>query len=374
MRWIHDEDDWRHVHKTGRRLVCPDQRCTQRLRAHQNKYGTRYLSNCGDTSGCSHFIPTGGGGLMTDEHLWLQGFLRAMCLRLGFDAELEVGVTGARVDLRAEGKKDVFAFEVQRVSTDFTARREARERERMRTVWFLPESDRQKNKATGQKKSDPLFSEPCVRLGYRDGPGPDANVLTVDDLRQKVWKHPPKAHVHLRACVTIGRLAQDRQSFHSGWQSLERFVQEVLEGSRQWYPDRIIRGKNGGTWAGWLLSEEYEQYQGAVAAAEDERRRRADAERREAAREAERARILREENKEAEAMKKKAAETATNSVGSGAGELQDGYPDAKKSDASVPTRVEPKVGAAAEPVRGFDSGRPDSRKRWWQRLLEFLKS
>lgn len=372
MRWIHDEDDWRHVHKTGRRLVCPDQRCTQRLRAHQNKYGTRYLSNCGDTSGCSHFVPSGGGGLMTDEHLWLQGCLRAMCLRLGFDAELEVGVTGARVDLRAEGKKAVFAFEVQRVSTDFTARREAREREGMRTVWFLPESDRLKNKSTGQKKSDPLFSEPCVRLGYREGPGPDANVMTVGDLRQEVWTHPPKSQVHLRACVTIGRLAQDRQSFHSGWQSLDRFVQEVLEGSRQWYPDRIIRGKNGGAWAGWLLLEEYEQYQDAVAAAEDERRRRAEAERREKSREVERARILREQEKAAEVVKKKAAELEASSGDPDAGEAQDEYLDATKPDASVATRDEPSMATTAEPVRGSDSGRTDSRKSWWQRLWELL--
>src|SRR5699024_3802120 len=54
VRWIYDEDYWQHVHRTGRRLVCPVSGCTQRLKANQNRHGTRYLSNCGDSSGCTH--------------------------------------------------------------------------------------------------------------------------------------------------------------------------------------------------------------------------------------------------------------------------------------------------------------------------------
>lgn len=364
VRWIHDEDDWQHVHRTGRRLVCPDSECTQRLKANQNRHGTRYLSNCGDSSGCTHFVPEGGGGLMTDEHLWLQGVLRAMCLRLGFDAELEVGMAGARVDLRVEGKDDVFAFEVQRVSTDFTSRRAAREQAGMRTLWFLPESDRQKN--TGAR-SDPLFSEPCVRLGYRDGPGPGSNVMTVEDLRQSVWTYPAKARVHLGAGVTIGRLAPDRLSFDSGWLPLERFVSEVLEGSRRWYPQRVIRGKKGGTWAGWLLTEDVLQYRNAVAEAKEERRRRE-----EAAREAESARIRREREKAAEASVTETVEPEAPTAGVGAGEVLDAQEDTQQAKPSAIVHGDPTVGAGKASVSSSDPARPDRQGSWWARLWSFL--
>lgn len=100
--WIRNSSDWARVHRTGVHLVCPDRGCAQRLVAHQNAYGTRYLSNHKDSTGCNHFVPAGGGGRMTDEHLWLQGKLREICIELGYDAELEVDVAGARVDLRVE--------------------------------------------------------------------------------------------------------------------------------------------------------------------------------------------------------------------------------------------------------------------------------
>lgn len=366
VRWIHDEDDWQHVHRTGRRLVCPDSECTQRLKASQNSHGTRYLSNLGDTSGCTHFVPEGGGGLMTDEHLWLQGMLRAMCLRLGFDAELEVDVAGARVDLRVEGKDEVFAFEVQRVSTDFTSRRAARERSGMRTLWFLPESDRQKN--TGAEKgSDPLFSEPCVRLGYRDGPGPGSNVMTVEDLRQRVWTYPAKARVHLGVGVTIGRLAPDRLSFDPGWLPLEKFVSEVLEGSRRWYPQRVIRGKKGGTWAGWLSTEDVRQYRNSVAAAKEERRRRE-----EAAWEAESARIGREREEATEARAKETVEPEVPSAGVGAREMRDAHEGTQQAKPSAVMHGDPTVGTGAASVSNADLSRPDRQESWWTRLWRFL--
>jgi len=367
VRWIHDEDDWQHVYRTGRRLVCPDSDCTQRLKANQNRHGTRYLSNLGDTSACSHFVPEGGGGLMTDEHLWLQGMLRAMCRRLGYDAELEVGVAGARVDLRVEGKDDVFAFEVQRVSTDFTSRRAAREQSGMRTLWFLPESDRQKNTAA-EKRRDPLFSEPCVRLGYRDGPGPGSNVMTVEDLRQSVWTYPAKARVHLRAGVTIGRLAPDRLSFGSGWLPLEKFVSQVLEGSRRWYPQGVIRGKKGGTWAGWLLTEDVQQYRNAVAAAKEERRRRE-----EAAREAESARICRERENAAEATTKETVEPEAVSAGVGAGEASDEHEGTQQSKPFPVAHGDPTVRtASASASSSADPVRSDNQKSWWKRLWRFI--
>lgn len=372
MRWIHEEQDWKHVHRTGLRLVCPDQGCTQSLRACQNGHGTRYLSNLDDGSGCNHFIPAGGGGLMTDEHLWLQGVLRAMCRRLGFDAELEAGVDGARVDLRVAGKMDVFAFEVQRVSTDFSARRTVREQNGMRTLWFLPESDRQKNTATGKRRADPLFSEPCVRLGYRDAPGPRANAMTMGELREKVWIHPAKASVHLTAGVTVGRLAKNGLSFDSGWLPLEKFLQEVLEGDRRWYPQRAIHGKNGGTWAGWLLDEEVRRYRKHVAAAKEERRRQRNAEREEAGRSADCAPIQPETRRGTGAAVSESIETDAVPVSADGGEARDAHGDSPQADADAIEHNDVRTPHDEDEEPNAASARSGHGEPWWRRWLKLL--
>lgn len=280
--WIGNPRDWKRAHKTGLHLVCPDSGCTQRLVAMQKKHGTRYLANHRDSSGCNHYVPVGGGGRMTDEHLWLQGALREVCRELGYNAELEVDYAEARVDLRV-GSSPPFAFEVQRVSTDFGRRRKARQKNGMQTLWLLPESDRQKDTGKGKKRRDPLFSEPSVRLGYRDGPGNNAKVLSVDELRSTVWQGDGSAEVHLRAGVTVGKLSDDHLSFSSSWLPLNTFLQQVLEGDRQWLSQRVIQGKNGGAWAGWLLTEDISKYRAAVRAMRDKRRCREEAERQAAA-------------------------------------------------------------------------------------------
>lgn len=358
--WIRNSSDWARVHRTGVHLVCPDRGCAQRLVAHQNAYGTRYLSNHKDSTGCNHFVPAGGGGRMTDEHLWLQGKLREICIELGYDAELEVDVAGARVDLRVESAPFPFAFEVQRVSTDFTARRQAREQNGMRTLWLLPESDRQKNTAKGKRKRDPLFSEPSVRLGYRDGPSADAKVLTVDQLRSDVWQGDGSTEVHLIAGVTVGKLGHDKLSFRSSRLPLQAFLQQVLDGSREWYPQRAIQGANRGTWAGWLLGDDVKKYKAEVVAVREMRERREEAARA-AAEEAAREKA----DREREARERQAAAArAEDDEARARCEREQREPMAPRDISGPREATDPAL--PPEPVRS------NSRKPWWRRLLGFF--
>jgi len=361
--WIGNTRDWKRAHKTGLYLVCPDGGCTQRLVARQNHHGTRYLANHPDSSGCDHYVPVGGGGRMTDEHLWLQGALREICRELGYDAELEVDYSEARVDLRVESSPP-FAFEVQRVSTDFGQRREARANNGMQTLWLLPESDRQTDTGKGKKRRDPLFSEPCVRLGYRDGPGVSAKVLSVDELRSTVWQGNGSSEVYLRAGVTVGKLSNDSLSFLSSWLPLKTFLQQVLEGDRKWLSQRVIQGRNGGTWAGWLLTADVAKHRAAVQAVREERRRREES-KREAAAEGEARKKAEQERTARE--KQKAAEQEQQ-----AQERQAEIERAAEDEQRV--MIERRAEVTAEAGHSGDTApvdRPESkavRDPWWRRL------
>lgn len=367
--WIYNDHDWARAHLTKQILVCPDSYCSQRLIA-KKLDATRYLSDM-EKGGCGHFIPQGGGGLMTDEHLWLQGQLREMCRRLGYISELEVGYDGARVDLRVDSTPP-YAFEVQRVSTSFADRRAARAKNGMRTLWVLPESDRLKDtgKGKGKTHSDPLFSEPCVRLSYRDGSGSNARVMTVDRLRSRVWQGDNRTEVHLRAGVTIGRLSADRLSFTSTWVPLEEFIRQVLSGDRQWYERRVIQGKNGGAWAGWLLTADVAKYKAAVAADQAERRQRREAEiaAAEAAagsrREAEAAAARREQITNAE--ERQAAASVQGVVESA--ERVEPVRDEPTSPTPDPV-VEENATKSDAPRSGEPDQAPDP---WWRRLLRSM--
>ncbi|RZU63356.1 hypothetical protein [Zhihengliuella halotolerans] len=269
VRSIHNDEDWTHVHRTGRILVCPDDQCTQRLSAKMSQKKRRFLSDVSGSS-CNHFVSAGGGGPMTDEHLWLQQKLLEICRELGFAARLEVGFSGACVDLHVDSTPP-YAFEVQRVSTNFTARRKAREWNGMQTLWFLPESARQKNTGKGKNHGDPLFTEPCVRLGYRVSGS--SEVPTANQLRS-IWQGDSRCEVQLHVGVTIGKLSPDRRSFTSTQLPLTKFISQVLNDERRWYKARLIRGRQGGMWAGWLLNADVAKYEAAIQAADEERQRR----------------------------------------------------------------------------------------------------
>lgn len=364
--WIYNDHDWARAHLTKQILVCPDRHCSQKLIA-KKRGATRYLSDTSE-GGCGHFVPQGGGGPMTDEHLWLQGQLREMCRRLGYTAELEVGYSGARVDLRVDSTPP-YALEVQRVSTSFAERRDARAKNGMRTLWVLPESDRLKDTGKGKMHGDPLFSEPCVRLSYRDGPRSNARVMTVDRLRSQVWQGDNRTEVHLRAGVTIGRLSADRLSFTSSWLPLEQFIRQVLSGDRQWHEQKVIQGKNGGAWAGWLLTADVAKCKAAVAAQAERRHRRdaaiAAAEAAAAARrEAEAAVARRERITNAEEQ-----ETATSVLG--AVETAE-HVEPLREVPILPT-PDPVVDEGARKSDGPRSGEPhQAPDPWWRRLLRSM--
>ncbi len=306
---------------------------------------------------------------MTDEHLWLQGQLREMCRRLGYTAELEVGYSGARVDLRVDSTPP-YALEVQRVSTSFAERRAARAKNGMRTLWVLPESDRLKDTGKGKAHGDPLFSEPCVRLSYRDGPGPNARVMTFDRLRSRTWQGDNRSDVHLRGGVTIGRLSSDQLSFTSSWLPLEQFIGQVLSGDRQWYERKVIQGKNGGAWAGWLLTADVAKYKAAVAAKQAERRQRREA----AIAAAEAAAAARREAETAAARREQVTNAEEQQT---AASVQGAVESAEQVE---PVRGEP-ISPAPDSVVEEDARKPDATRSgepdqasdpWWRRLLRFM--
>lgn len=352
--WIYNDDDWARAHLTKQILVCPDRHCSERLIA-KKRDATRYLSDM-KKGGCGHFIPQGGGGLMTDEHLWLQGQLRETCRQLGYTSELEVGYSGARVDLRVDSTPP-YAFEVQRVSTSFAERRVARAKNGMRTLWVLPESDRLKDTDKGKTHGDPLFSEPCVRLSYRDGPGPNARVMSVERLRSRVWQGDNRTKVHLRAGVTIGRLSADQLSFTSAWLPLEKFIRQVLSGDRQWCEQKVIQGHNGGAWAGWLLTADVAKYKEGVKAEQAERcRREAEITAAEAA-----AAVWREQDTRADEQR-----TAASAQGV-----------VEPAERMEPVRDEP-TSPTPHPMAEHSAAKSDGHRRgepdqapytWWRRLL-----
>lgn len=268
VRWIHDPDDWSSVHRPREKvqLVCPDEGCSESMKATErtNPRTTRYLSDTGDAP-CTHYLPVGGGGPMTEEHLWVQGALRKICEDLGFEAHLEVDYADVRVE-----STPPFALEVQRVSTNFRERRKQRADRGMETVWFLPE--------TAQKsRKDPLFTQPCVRLVYFDRPGPGATKLTAADLLEAVWTGGGTDSVDLRAAVTLWTPSQDHLRFEKDRAlPIKQFLQQILEGERRWYPATSLHGTPApkGTWAGWVLEEDLAAVQKSRL---EDRRRRAEA-------------------------------------------------------------------------------------------------
>lgn len=133
-------------------LVCPDENCGQPMvTVERTKLRlTRLLRDAGGTN-CCHFIPLGGTGRMTNEHLWLLGIIRDMCEDLGHGGHLEVDFAGVRV-----GAPIPYPLEVQRVSNIFTERTSQRRGKCMRFLWLLPETENQKNRSGN--RPDPVVT------------------------------------------------------------------------------------------------------------------------------------------------------------------------------------------------------------------------
>lgn len=257
--WIHADDDiWdTKLHLTGKPLVCPDRGCHQKMKASQRKAApyTKYLSDMNGTK-CSHFVPKGGGGRTTEEHLWLQGFIRQICEELGYPATLETDFA----DIKVEAERN-WAIEVQRVSTDFSKREDQRKLRGMETLWLLPESA-QRSKNTGSSGGgDPLFSTPAVRLLYRFA-GQRGHEPNEKYLREHVWANKKSAKVELRVAATLWTVAPQGQHVERVETSmpLRDFLREVLSGGRRWHPrsQLVPYTSEQSGWAGWIRDDEFE--------------------------------------------------------------------------------------------------------------------
>jgi len=270
VRSIHNDSDWHHVHRQGFDLRCPVGGCPQRLIAKLSTRGRRFIAHKSG-SRCGHAAPQAEGGEMTEEHLWLQNEIRELCVSLGYEAELEVGGDGNRVDVLVDSG-DLFAIEVQRGSTDFTERRRRREAEGRRTIWIIPGTASPSTTSATKRGSNPLFTEPCIRLGYADRRKGRAQWIPEEQLRASVW-NGGGGEVYLKAWATVGALDGDRCVFVSHILDLHAFLHQVLSGRRRWDPRPLIVGAGHGSWAGWLLDAAVDEFD-AIQWSERERVRR----------------------------------------------------------------------------------------------------
>lgn len=267
VRSIRNDADWYHVHRQGFDLRCPIAGCPQRLIAKLSNRGRRFIANKRG-SRCGHAAPQGGGGEMTEEHLWLQNEIRERCMALGYEAQLEVSGDGNRVDVLVDSG-DLFAVEVQRGDTDFTERRRQREAEGRRMVWVIPGTASPATTSAHKRGSNPIFSEPCVRLGYADRREGRAQWIPDEQLRSTVWNGGGGA-VHLKAWATVGAFDKEHCRFASRALDFDVFLHEVLSGRRRWDPRALVAGDGGTAWAGWLIDAEVDEFD---AAKRDERER-----------------------------------------------------------------------------------------------------
>ncbi|GAA3288220.1 hypothetical protein [Nesterenkonia halobia] len=197
---------------------------------------------------------------MTDEHLWLQGRLRDMCEELGYPARLEKDFADVRVD-----SPTPYALEVQRVSTDFSTRTAQRAERGMRTIWFLPETEKQRN-TSQTRQGDPVFTAPAVRLRYYSSRGNHTTMLSTQYLQNNVWNGSGGRDVDLRVAVTVWEMTEDRQGFRridnnrAIDMDLKDFLQEVLSGERRWFSKQLLHGRTArGKWAGWAKVRDVEE-------------------------------------------------------------------------------------------------------------------
>lgn len=240
-------------------LVCPVDGCRQAMHTVLNTNGTRFLRNGGTTeeAGCTHLVPpTGGGGPMTEEHLWLQMTMFNLCLEMGYDARLETDYADIRVE-----SNPPFALEVQLRGTDIDKRAAQRAERKMRTLWLFPETAR-------SDVDDPLFTRPAVRVKYmREG-----------DPTLPPWDPQSRGSTTLKFGATIWKRGDDPTRFaRAGSRSPKEFLREVFENRRHWYRrDTLHESSDPRTlWAGWALEGDLDD----VRAARDSRDRAAAAER-----------------------------------------------------------------------------------------------
>lgn len=220
-------------------LVCPIYGCSQRMDTVERKQGTRFLRNNRNSGdGCTHLEqPVGGGGPMTEEHLWLQLTIYNLCLEMGYKARLETDYA----DIRVESNPPV-ALEVQLRRTDIEKREAQRAKRQMRTLWLFPD--------TAEKSVDNLlFNHPAVRVKYvREG-----------DPILPPWDPRVAGRTRLLFGATNWKRGDDPTTFiPAGNLRPEHFLREVFEGDRSWYRRSTLHEPSDTRrlWSGWALEDD----------------------------------------------------------------------------------------------------------------------
>lgn len=217
---------------------------------------------------------------MTNEHMWLQGVVRDLCEQLGYSARLEVNLADVKVESPVP-----YAVEVQRVSTNLAKRTAQRRANGMKSLWLLPETEKQRDIGrNGMRHDDPLFKHPAVRLRYYWSGRNHKTMVPTQYLNREVWNAGATDKVDLYVAVTLWTLADDRSRFdRSSSMPLRGFLNEVLSGRLEWFTKEQLHGTSNdkrSKWAGWANPEDVQQVVGLRQLKRLEDRRTADAVRR----------------------------------------------------------------------------------------------
>lgn len=235
--WVYDDDDWDVMYGENKvptgDLICPEAGCSAELVAVERKSGTRFLRNRKGTADCGHaFGRPSGGGPPSPEHRWLQQRLAMLCGDLGYEAIPE----------HAESRADVWvtstpplAIEVQRWSTAFAKRGDARRAKGANVLWLLPES------ASGPKVNRALFQQPAARI----------RVMHREDRTKeaKPWEPGHSGRVLVWIGATVMEIGNYGTLVSAGNYDARAFLREVLSGERRWYGPNEPGFAFGSGWA-----------------------------------------------------------------------------------------------------------------------------
>ncbi len=241
-----DPDDWAAMRDAGRNaLRCPEPGCTAALTPRQYATGTRSLAYVPQqTCGHDHWMPTGGGGAMTEQHRWLQRRLVTMTRSMGFNPVAEHPPT--RADVYVQDVR--LAIEVQLRRTQFEARSAARRAAGAAGVlWMLSPG------ALPAGHQRHLFEQPAVRWRA---------VHRHTGKEVEPWQDPSTnadARVQVYGTVVTPSTTSDAPLMITRAMDAYSFLGEVLRGERIWVrPDTpgMPRNRLGLVSGGWVRPEE----------------------------------------------------------------------------------------------------------------------
>jgi len=241
--WVYDADDWAVMKSLEKGiLICPVPGCRSAFqRPVQNAQGTRFLRDMPGQS-CSHTLarPDLGGGAVSSQHRWLQARLARICERLGYAVIPEHHYADVYVENPVAGRMNL-AIEVQRWSTEFEKRTEARVAGYAQVLWLLTED------ATEKQVTRALFRLPAARLRVHHRRDAEARLQPWDDpaLNREAW---------LSVYATAAKWNHTTGELSTGLVDAATFLAELLDGRRRWHPPGTPGlPRRGGA---WILDED----------------------------------------------------------------------------------------------------------------------